>query len=319
MINQESTVYLVEEKTNPSTDFFVAPYLNSLGCTVERYSLKQLPTTLSASTVQIVFVRYISTIWQKWIEQNKHLVSSVSFFMDDDLFDIDACKGLPLSYRFKLLKLAWRKQAWLKKVNAKIFVSNTHLQNKYHLWQPSVLKASYPRPFLSSTTVFYHGSASHRAEISWLKPIIERLLTNRSSVSFEIIGDRRVNAMFRSIPGVHVLHPMSWSSYRSLLARGGRNIGLAPLLEVPFNDARSHTKFFDITAAGAVGIYADHPVYSRIVESGRNGILVKMEPESWYDALNTLIDSSQLVSDMYQNAIETCEVHTVSSLSKQSL
>ena len=79
---------------------------------------------------------------------------------------------------------------------------------------------------------------------------------------------------------------MSWPAYKTFIQRPGRTIGLAPLLDTPFNAARAPTKFFDITAAGAVGIYADSPVYRRLVEHGKNGLLLPMDsPGGWVEAV----------------------------------
>jgi hypothetical protein len=62
-------------------------------------------------------------------------------------------------------------------------------------------------------------------------------------------------------------------------------VGLAPLLPSAFNQARSATKFFDITQAGAVGIYADHPVYRSMVKNEENGLLLPMDQEVWAEAV----------------------------------
>src|SRR5690606_26263349 len=137
---------------------------------------------------------------------------------------------------------------------------------------------------------FYHGSASHRAEFEWLLPVVEQALARCPQLAFEVIGDRRTRAQFARIPRVQVLYPMAWPAYQALLQRPGRTIGLAPLLDVPFNAARSPTKFFDITQAGAVGLYAQGPIYQPVVEHGVNGLLLPMNrPEAWVDAIEQLV------------------------------
>ena len=74
---------------------------------------------------------------------------------------------------------------------------------------------------------------------------------------------------------------MPWYSYQALISTPGRIIGLAPLLDTAFNDARSATKYFDITQAGAIGIYADHPVYRDSIVHKGNGYLVPMQQDLW--------------------------------------
>lgn len=310
MLTEPTTIYLVEERQNPSTDFFIAPKLLEMALPIQRYNLTSLPAEEQTDPVVLVFVRYISKDWQQWVRRHQARVQQLVFFMDDDLFDLTATQGLPVRYRFKLARLSWRKQRWLQAQQALLWVSTDYLQQKYAQWQPEVLYPKYPQPNDQQLTLFYHGSASHRAEVLWLKPVIEEVLRRQPALSFEIIGDALVNRWFRHIPRVHVLHPMSWASYRALLARGGRAIGLAPLLDGPFNQARSHTKFYDITAAGAVGIYANHPVYQGVIQPDVNGLLVEMDKTSWVDAIERLVSEADTRERLIGQARMYCEQPT---------
>jgi glycosyltransferase involved in cell wall biosynthesis len=62
-------------------------------------------------------------------------------------------------------------------------------------------------------------------------------------------------------------------------------VGLAPLLDLPFNRARSHTKFFDVTRCGAVGIYAADSACGELVEHGNDGWVCPMEEQAWVEAV----------------------------------
>jgi hypothetical protein len=136
--------------------------------------------------------------------------------------------------------------------------------------------------------VFYHGSASHHDEIVWLYPVIKEVLKQHHNVTFEIIGGAEVNRLYRNLPRVTVIHPMKWPSYRHFIALPGRHIGLAPSLNTPFNQARSYTKVFDITAAGAVGIYAQSGPANEVISHGAEGLLVQMTHSAWIDAIGQL-------------------------------
>lgn len=296
---------VVQERPNPSTAFFIEPFCQRHALTPEFYQLDSLPELAENEQVELLFVRYISKVWQQWVQQHKSQISAIHFFMDDDLFDLSAMRGLPWHYRLKLFRLAWRKQCWLRQQQAKIWVSTPYLQQKYHSWQPQLMLPCYPLPKQPQLTVFYHGSASHMAEIHWLKPVIAEVLQRNSHISFEIIGTEAVNRLFRTLPRVHVLHPMGWPAYQALLSRGNRAIGLAPLTVRPFNQARSHTKFFDITCAGAVGIYAADPVYQQVVADQKNGLLLPMEQALWVEAILALAAAPEKRTAMLQQALIT--------------
>ena len=277
---------IVEQGANPSSDFFVWPYVSANHTHISRAALADLAPSLMAPVAKVVFVRYLTPAWRKWVEQNRAHIGQVVLFIDDDLFDLSAHAGLPFRYRFKLWHLAWRHQAWLRKMGAELWVSTPCLAEKYASWQPKVLQPQSPYSDTSAQkTLFYHGSASHGPEFEWLYPVFEQVLSKDPTLSVELIGNHQVRKQFAALPRVHVLHPMKWPAYQALLARPGRTIGLAPLLDNGFNAARAPTKFFDITQAGAVGIYADHPVYRPLVRHEHNGLLLPMKQQVWVDAI----------------------------------
>ncbi|WP_217543392.1 hypothetical protein [Vibrio metschnikovii] len=306
---------VIQERENPSFDFFVKPKLEAMqldwcSCLLaespSQCSLLQLaPSTSDEPTYHLLFVRYINAEWRRWILAHRQYIASIVFFIDDDLFDWQATAGLPARYRWKLWNYTLKHHTFLRKMNAELWVANEYLQQKYASWQPVICPPkTWSAPSISHT-IFYHGSASHKAEFSWLKPLFERLLKDFPQLSIELIGDGETNALFRHLPRVHVLHPMSWANYRALLTRGRRDIGLAPLLETGFNAARSCTKFYDICQAGAVGIYADHPAYRHQITDQVNGLLLAMDHDAWYAAIAKLLQDDAY----YQRLLAGCVVN----------
>ncbi|MGB0468448.1 MAG: glycosyltransferase family 1 protein [Pontibacterium sp.] len=290
------TSLIVEECFNPSSDFFVYPWLVSEGKQLTTCSITG-PDSLNKVCIEaideLIFVRYFSRRWYHWVEQHRGQLKRLAFFMDDDLFDFSAHSNLPLRYRWKLYRLAWRHQCWLRRMGAELWVSNQWLADKYSDWKPKLLQPhsayGYSQP---KKTLFYHGSASHKDEIQWLLPVVEAVLSKDENLSFEIIGSQPVRSLFAHLSRVHVLHPMKWPAYKALLDRPGRTIGLAPLLDSGFNCARSFTKFFDITQAGAAGIYADHPVYRSVINHGENGLLLPMDQQQWINSILKLSNAA---------------------------
>jgi hypothetical protein len=297
---------VVEQQTNPSSDFFVHPWLAASNQLITSIHLKDSTPRLNEPLDGVVFVRYITPAWRKWVEKYRAKLGRIVFFMDDDLFDFRTHARMPLRYRWKLYNLAWRHQTWLKKTGAELWVSTPWLAEKYIHWSPQILQPK--SPYTLSTpqkTLFYHGSASHGAEFDWLYPVFQQVLEQDESISVELIGNHTVRRQFASLPRVHVLHPMSWPAYQALLARPGRTIGLAPLLNSSFNAARAPTKFFDITQAGAIGIYADHPVYHPLVRHEQNGLLLPMDHKAWVDAILRLSASEEERRGMLYHARAT--------------
>lgn len=297
-----NVVYLVEERPNPSVDYFVLPALAVTGHRVVRCDLRNLPAAADLEGASVIFVRYVSPAWIKLIEAARSRLHELVFFMDDDVLDVGASTGMPWRYRFKLARLAAWRAGWLKRMGAVLWVSTPQLQNKYAAWHPELV---LPAPLASPADVcrvFYHGSASHDAEIRWLRPVMEEVLRRDERIVFEIVGGRDVYRMYRGLPRISVVNPMKWPAYQSFLSMPGRHIGLAPLHDLPFNRARSYTKFFDITRCGAAGIYSPDGAYAGVVRHGVEGLLVPLQQDAWAEAILDLARNEPLRQGLLRNA-----------------
>ncbi len=306
MILDEKIAFVVEESENPSSDFFVIPELKRQGYEIRRFGFHNYPDPSELANNIIVFVRYVPRGWRGFIDRNRGKTGQIIYFMDDDLLNPTAFAGLSLRYQFKLTRYAFLARNWLRNHNACFWVSTPYLLSTYSSFQPVLVSPVPITEKVKPLTVFYHGSSSHNAEIRWLLPIIEEVLNIRENVVFEVIGNTRVRQWFRGMDRVNVLHPMSWASYQALIHRGGREIGLAPLLDSAFNRARSYTKYFDITAAGAVGIFADNPVYRACIKHDSNGIIVPMDQTEWTKSILDLMDNNDKRQSLRTEAESDC-------------
>jgi len=305
-MSKDPVIYLVEEQSNPSTDYFILPAISSLGLRAVHCGFEDMPSPADLEGACVIFVRYLPKAWSKLIEGVRANLHSLIFFIDDDVLDTGATAGLPLRYRYKLARLGSRQAAWLKNQKADLWVSNEYLLKKYASWNPKLVLPS-PLPLVREyCRVFYHGSASHDAEIRWLRPVMDEVLSRDEHISFEIIGGRDVHRMYRGIPRVTVVHPMKWTSYGAFQSLRGRHIGLAPLLDTIFNKARSYTKYFDITRSGAVGIYSPNSAYAEVVTHGHNGLIVVLEQKAWAEAILNLAKDENWHRTMLLNAENKC-------------
>lgn len=300
--NGNQVVYLVDEQDNPSTDFFVLPVLNAGELNVIRCGFSDVPSAENLENALVVFVRYVPSTWITLISKFRSKLRGLVYFMDDDVLDFRASTSMPLRYRFKLARLAARHKNWLRKMDAELWVSTSYLKQKYSTWKPKLI---LPRPLgelKDMCRVFYHGSASHKEEIDWLRPVIADVLHKDEHICFEVIGGRDVYRLYKGLSRVTVVHPMKWEAYQSFIAIPGRHIGLAPLLDVKFNYARSYTKFFDITRCGAVGIYSSDSLCADVIDQGIDGVVVSQEQDLWVESILKLADDELLRNKMLGKA-----------------
>lgn len=299
------TVYLVEEQPNPSTDYYILPAVAHAGMRVVQCGFRDLPESAELDGAVVIFVRYVPTAWARLVEAVRPRLRALIFFMDDDVLDVHASVGMPWHYRLKLARLAAWKAGWLRSQKVELWVSVPYLKAKYTSWNPRLVLPSPVKLPTDICRVFYHGSATHYAEIRWLRPVMEEVLRRDERVSFEIVGNRSVFRLYRGMPRVTTVHPMKWLAYQHFLAMPGRHIGLAPLLDSPFNRARSHTKFFDFTRCGAVGIYAPDSACGDMVQHGQDGLIVEMNEGAWVEAILKIASDEPLRRSLLHNAEAT--------------
>lgn len=295
-------VYLIQERPNPSTDFFIRPLFTSGNHQVHFCSFNDLVAPEDLSGAVILFVRYIPSAWLKLIEAIRPKISKLVFFMDDDVLDYRAAGGMPWRYRFKLARLSTRHLNWLKQQRAELWVSTPYMQQKYAYWPAKLVLPSPVAASSDGCRVFYHGSASHGQDIRWLQPVMAKALAENERLCFEIIGGSSVNRLYKKLPRTTVIHPMQWPSYQTFLSLQLRHIGLNPLLPSRFNSARSYTKFFDITRCGAVGIYSPGSACAEVVQHRHDGLIVELDQGAWAAAIAELATDSGLRQMMLKNA-----------------
>jgi len=113
-----------------------------------------------------------------------------------------------------------------------------------------------------------------------------------------------------ALPNIHYRGLICrYDSYLRRFARAGYDIGLAPLPDDLFYRSKSNNKFREYGASGVAGIYSRNAVYSDCVQHEVTGMLVANRVESWYDALERLIEDEPLRTGIQQRARRYVEEH----------
>lgn len=313
---REKTIWIIEEISLPSTEYYILPSLKTLDLLDQAVILKNPPKDLPKTCIFLIFVRYLSKLWVDFIEENRKKIKAIFYFMDDDLFDLRSWFGLPLRYVKKLFFRAYRWKNWLLKNGAIFLVSNDYLLKKYEKLSPLILP---PYPIFdhqdslcqsssyegSPLVIFYFGTSAHDSEKKWLYPVIKKVLKKRKDIVFELIADGKIYHLYANLERTILHSPMSWRDYKNFLISKKRQIGLSPLLDYNFNRARNYTKFFEITACCAVGIYSSKSVFDSVITNNKNGLLLSNEPEFWIESILNLIENTSLRSELFSNSLIT--------------
>lgn len=257
----------------------------------------------------VVIVRHAPSNWLRWLESRREKLAGTTYLLDDDIPSALRARELPPVYAWKTAWRYARTRRRLARVCTEIWASTPELARRYassspRLWEPRY----FPAPCVTERPLvyFYHGTWAHRREMQWLVPVVKRVQDLVPGACFEIMGSSRVRRMYRDIPRVRVVHPMSWMEYLAYAGSVRYEVGLAPCFDTEFNRARSHNKIFDITRLGGAGVYSKLLPYAGRIEHGHTGLLCENTEETWVTAIVSLLQNEELRSTIRRNAQQWC-------------
>lgn len=239
----------------------------------------------------------------------------VIYHIDDDLLEIPETLGAEIrkrqgaddvvETRKQLLQncdLIYASTATLAALMQRRFPAQQVVHGIYAPYMGGLLGPSAPQ-VRTKPVVGYMGSKGHQHDLDLVVPALERLLTERPDLEFEVFGTIRMPAALERFGSRVRSHSVqkSYTEFLATLAGLGWMVGLAPLEDAPFNHCKAPTKFIEYTACGIAVVASRLPVYEEAMpENG--GLLVELD---WYDSLVQLMDNPQ----QRQRAILTAQHH----------
>lgn len=164
--------------------------------------------------------------------------------------------------------------------------------------------------------ICFAGSLDRTNDIEQLlKDVIERLVkTKGSKISVTFFGAK---PEFVDTLGLNYIeYQNDYADYISVMCAEHFDIGLAPMLETVFSSCKHYNKYIEYASFGIAGVYSDTVPYTYAVRNGENGLLCSKDPEEWYSAVSSLVDSPELLEGIKAKCIE--EAETVYSLDRVS-
>lgn len=300
---------ILHQNAGPTLAYFVRSPAEQAKFVVTELDSGVAPSASAVALLEksdyILVVRYLPKPWLRVIQRLASSGATLTFLMDDDLLDPQSHKGLPDAYQRRLRERITNQSRFIPRLFSRVWVTSAYLKHKYSHLQPHLLQmCPDARLFPSRSThrLAYLGTASHPLEFAWLVGLLEKLQSSRSDCSIELYGDLQINRQFRHIPGVRIVHPMSWSSFLLDSSTRQLDVMLCPLLDHPFNRCRAPVKFFDAARMGAVGIYSDRPPYQGFIRHEEDGILLSDGYDFWLNAINMLLENQTHLETLAANA-----------------
>lgn len=168
----------------------------------------------------------------------------------------------------------------------------------------------------------YMGSITHNDDLELIWEPIAQILEKYPKVRFEICGAidpkdiKDVMGKIQSFVKGNILDQLwfyggtqSWYGFPQHLFSMGWDIGIAPLVDEPFNHGKSHIKWYDYTMVGIPTIASKvYPYFMEIqgtktIEHEKTGLLVDKQQE-WFTLIERLVlnptQRRQIADDAYE-------------------
>lgn len=252
----------------------------------------------------------------------------VIYHIDDDLLELPESLGTEIARRQGAVVAT---RSYIMKHVDMIYASTSHLSKLLTDRFPitKVIHGNIYAPYLGAEIgkivqanqeryiIGYMGSKGHQHDLELVVPALERLLDERPNLHFEVFGTIKMpekllrfgnRVKSRSVQKTYI-------EFLGTLGNLGWNIGLAPLVNEPFNLCKAPTKFIEYTASGIPVVASDIPVYSDVIPEG-GGVLVKKD---WYNALSGFLDAPEVRDDTLLCSRLHCEKNFSLSILEEQL
>ena len=196
------------------------------------------------------------------------------------------------------------------------FPSQRIFHGIYAAYLPDVLP-HLPAPG-DAETIGYMGSKGHREDLELAVPAIVQLMQERPGLRFETFGTIGMPEELAAF-GDRVRHypvQKSYADFLRTLAALRWRIGLAPLVDSPFNRCKAPTKYIEYSSCGIATLASDVVVYASAVPPG-GGELVRGD---WHGALaRWLDDPGRVRSHLHAARTHCARTYSVEALAQQVL
>lgn len=327
MVSRERWL-LLSDGARPTEDIYflasVAPLLRCEGHDVGRLDVRGWRWRLARWVLsrqpgaKLVLCRTLPEPVLRWLERERGAFGHIRYVIDDDLAAAAADASLPAAYRERMAKAAAQQPRLLALADEVVACSEAlaarlrKLHGNVRVMTPPLIT---PLPdlahFAAGPTAArpwrlgFHGTRAHLADLMQIAPALEALQREHDDSELELMLGQHAPPALVELPRTYCPAPLPWPKFRDYQVRHRVHIGLAPLLDTPFNRGKSFIKFLDIAAMGGVGIYSNRAPYTEIVEHGINGLLADDNPAEWQRCIIWLLENPEAAQGMAKAAAET--------------
>lgn len=163
----------------------------------------------------------------------------------------------------------------------------------------------------------YMGSVSHHGDLKMVLPAIKTVLEKYSNVVFQLMGQYTMADAKKAFKDwsqevrarMHLVPPSAnQPDFPLWFSQQPWDIGIAPLVDTPFNQCKSHIKWMEYsmyqipTVASKVYPYYMDVLGKATITDGETGLLAR--DDEWVEKLSLLIEDKELRKRLGKNAFD---------------
>ncbi len=279
--NQISAHFLPEQRLNKIASYFEINKQKPHALLLHNFFTKKQITalTLYKKYLQIPIVLSIDDLLTEIPDYNPYSQSN-----PDDIHD-SIRLAISLADRL-IVSTDYLAQAYAHLHNDIVVISN---RLPTEIWKsPHKTKSSNKK-----LRVGWAGASQHKADLEWLKPVIESTKETVQWVFYGFVPDTF------DLDVIEFHKATLLGQYHSTLASLNLDIAIAPLVNNNFNYAKSNLKLLEYGALGIATICSD-------IEPYQDSPAIKLEnnPQLWIDAINKISENQLLRKELSQKMYE---------------
>ena len=266
----------------------------------------------------VIMTRYAQPYAERILSHFQNAGITVVYHIDDDLLEIPTSLGQKIVQQHGAPEVVAARKYLLEHCDL-VYASTATLANllKERFPTQHVIYGNIYAPYLEDMLpaitekkrnypiIGYMGSKGHHEDLALAVPDISRLMSEHPDLHFEVFGTIRMPdelLKFSDRVTSHSVQTDYWS-FLTKLKNLQWDIGLAPLVDAPFNHCKAPTKYIEYTACRIPVAASDVSVYrSAIPPNG--GILIR---DGWHESLSQLLNSASARRNMLAKATNHCE------------
>jgi hypothetical protein len=298
----QNLLTLRADQNIPTVDYYFLGAMRDLvqtgsGVTAAKPIIRLGPHTFAHSR-RLVIIRYLTA--GELTAVRSRTWERIYYVIDDMLPVAGSCAELPADYRARLVRFAAETLPQILALEPTVVAPRDEILSLFprhptERLDPMTLflpdgtdhyqdTSSAANPF----RIAFLGTRSHTAGLDFLVPVLAAVAAAGRDVRVVLFFGHHLPKPLNRLPQVESRRPLPWSRYNRVLQHERFHAVLAPLPETPFNRGRSITKFLDVAAVGAAGLFSARPPFTDAVTDGVHGLLLPDDLAAWRDSIVSL-------------------------------